>query len=208
METLPCTVLVPSQMLVSTEPALGLSELRRQPQPVFRSHAKGRGTRQPGQAGAAGRQACRAGPAGPGRELQLQKNLGHGRLPEGHLPTKPESHSQNKATVSNLCRHLPTLNHQRIHPLQPQPSQPLGVVTWDKTPVTPMLKEQDSALQPNTLECHMLSHVRLFVTPNLPGSCKNPWDSPDKNTGMGCHFLLQGIFLTQGSNPCLLRLLH
>ena len=25
---------------------------------------------------------------------------------------------------------------------------------------------------------------------------------------MGCHFLLQGIFLTQGSNPCLLRLLH
>ena len=24
----------------------------------------------------------------------------------------------------------------------------------------------------------------------------------------GCHFLLQGIFLTQGSNPCLLRLLH
>ena len=52
--------------------------------------------------------------------------------------------------------------------------------------MTPMLKEQDSALQPNTLECHMLSHVRLFVTPNLPGSCKNPWDSPDKNTGMGC----------------------
>ena len=30
-----------------------------------------------------------------------------------------------------------------------------------------------------------------------------------KNTGVGCHFLLQGIFPTQGSNPCrLLRLLH
>ena len=28
------------------------------------------------------------------------------------------------------------------------------------------------------------------------------------NTGVGCHFLLQGIFLTQGSNPRLLRLLH
>ena len=24
-----------------------------------------------------------------------------------------------------------------------------------------------------------------------------PWDSPGKNTGMGCHALLQGIFLTQ-----------
>ena len=28
-----------------------------------------------------------------------------------------------------------------------------------------------------------------------------PWDFPSKNTGVGCHFLLQGIFLTQGLNP-------
>ena len=35
-----------------------------------------------------------------------------------------------------------------------------------------------------------------------------PWDSPSKNTGMGCHALLQGIFLTQGSNPHLLGPLH
>ena len=27
------------------------------------------------------------------------------------------------------------------------------------------------------------------------------WDFPGKNTGMGCHFLLQGIFPTQGLNP-------
>ena len=27
-----------------------------------------------------------------------------------------------------------------------------------------------------------------------------PWSSPGKNTGVGCHFLLPGIFLTQGSN--------
>ena len=39
---------------------------------------------------------------------------------------------------------------------------------------------------------------------SLPGSfC--PWGFPGKNTGVGCHFLLQGIFPTQGSNP---RLLH
>ena len=36
-----------------------------------------------------------------------------------------------------------------------------------------------------------------------PGS--RPWDSPGKNTGVGCHFLLQGIFPTQGSNPDLLH---
>ena len=28
-----------------------------------------------------------------------------------------------------------------------------------------------------------------------------PWDSPGKNTGVGSHALLQGIFPTQGSNP-------
>ena len=30
-----------------------------------------------------------------------------------------------------------------------------------------------------------------------------PWDSIDKNTGVGSHFLLQGNFLTQGLNLCL-----
>ena len=58
----------------------------------------------------------------------------------------------------------------------------------------------------------MLSHfscVLLFATLWAEATrllC--PWDSPGKNTGMGCHFLLQGIFLSQGSNPCLLHLLH
>ena len=34
------------------------------------------------------------------------------------------------------------------------------------------------------------------------------WDSPGKNTGAGCHALLQGLFLTQGSNLRLLHLSH
>ena len=29
----------------------------------------------------------------------------------------------------------------------------------------------------------------------------SPWNFPGKSTGVGCHFLLQGIFLTQGLNP-------
>ena len=31
----------------------------------------------------------------------------------------------------------------------------------------------------------------------------SPWDLPAKNTGMGCHFLLHGIFPTQRSNSLL-----
>ena len=34
------------------------------------------------------------------------------------------------------------------------------------------------------------------------------WNFPGKNTGVGCHFLLQGTFPTQGSNPSLLCLPH
>ena len=37
-----------------------------------------------------------------------------------------------------------------------------------------------------------------------PGSSVHV-DSPGKNTGVGCHVLLQGIFPTQGSNPGLMH---
>ena len=48
-------------------------------------------------------------------------------------------------------------------------------------------------------EWKSLSHVWLCH----PKLC--PWNSPIKNTGVNCHALLQGIFLTQGSNPGLLH---
>ena len=35
----------------------------------------------------------------------------------------------------------------------------------------------------------------------------SPWGFPGKNTRVGCHFLLQGVFPTQRSNPCLLCLI-
>ena len=41
-----------------------------------------------------------------------------------------------------------------------------------------------------TLQTHGLQPARILY----------PWNSPGKNTGVGCHFLLQGIFPTQGSN--------
>ena len=39
---------------------------------------------------------------------------------------------------------------------------------------------------------------------SLPGPSDHE-DFPGKNTGVGCHFLLQGIFPTQRSNPGLLH---
>ena len=50
----------------------------------------------------------------------------------------------------------------------------------------------------NSLRLHRLQPAKLLC----------PWDCSGKNTGVGCHFLLQGIFLTEGSNLHLLHLLH
>ena len=50
-----------------------------------------------------------------------------------------------------------------------------------------------SSLQPHGLE---------------PAKLLCPWDYPGKSTRVGCHFLLQSIFVTQGLNPCLLCLLY
>ena len=56
----------------------------------------------------------------------------------------------------------------------------------------------------------MLSRVQLFETPwtvALQAPLSVGFFS-GKNTGVGCHCLLQGIFVTQGWNLCLLDLLH
>ena len=47
--------------------------------------------------------------------------------------------------------------------------------------------------------------TQLCPAPRDPMDCIPPWNSPGKNTGLGCLFLLQGIFLTQGLNLCLLH---
>ena len=47
----------------------------------------------------------------------------------------------------------------------------------------------------DSLRPHGLQPTRLF----------RPWDFPGKSTGVDCHFLLQRIFPTQGSNPGLLH---
>ena len=45
-----------------------------------------------------------------------------------------------------------------------------------------------------------------FVTPwTVTTRLLCPWGFSGKNSGVGCHLLLQGIFLTQGSNSCLLH---
>ena len=50
----------------------------------------------------------------------------------------------------------------------------------------------------------VLSHSVMSISLQALGLCPArllcPWDSPGKNTGVGCHFLLQGILFTEGLN--------
>ena len=51
-----------------------------------------------------------------------------------------------------------------------------------------------------------LSRVQLLDPQGLwPDRLLCPWNSPGKNTGVGCHFLLQGILPTQELNPSFLH---
>ena len=64
----------------------------------------------------------------------------------------------------------------------------------------PTVKWSDSrSVLSNSLRSHGLKPARLLC----------PWNSPGKNTGVGCHSLLQGIFPTQvGLPPCRQILYH
>ena len=68
---------------------------------------------------------------------------------------------------------------------------------WEFT-VGNVLLVRCCSVMPNLLQPHGLWPARLLC----------PWDSPGKDTGMGCHFLLQGIFPIQGLNLGLSCLLH
>ena len=57
--------------------------------------------------------------------------------------------------------------------------------------------------------CYIFSCVQLLGLHSLwHARLPCPWDSLGKNTGVGCHALIQGIFPIQGSNPHLFCLLH
>ena len=51
-------------------------------------------------------------------------------------------------------------------------------------------------------EMFLVSSFQLFATPwTIASRLLCPWDSPGKNSGVGCHALLQGVFPTQGWKP-------
>ena len=111
------------------------------------------------------------------------------------------------------CRPCPRLTVTPVlavsePPLVPLPAQPFlrvsehRMATW-RCLCIPRLDK----LRSPWLCCYCRSVVSDSSRPHglQPTRLLYPWDSPGKNTGVGCHFLLQGIVPTQGSNPHLLH---
>ena len=94
-----------------------------------------------------------------------------------------KSGSSNKLRTENWQEHI----HRRTN--YPRTTFPwvFWKIIWDNEPILiPLL----------LLLLSRVSRVRLCATPRTAAhqaSC--PWDSPGKNTGVGCHFLLQSQVL-------------
>ena len=73
------------------------------------------------------------------------------------------------------------------------------LISWLQSPSAVILEPKK--IKSDTQSCPTLCDP---TDCSLPGSIC-PWDFPGKSTRVGCHFLLQRIFPTQGSNPGLLH---
>ena len=122
-----------------------------------------------------------------------------------------------------LCSQMPAGTNGQQMLLQLQPAEIKGLERGRPANLTPELGEIDQRPQPATRrQVSKCSHQRLVtkwcvcsvaqscLTLCDPTDCSPPGssvhgDSPGKNTGVGWHALLQGIFLTQESKRGILH---
>ena len=133
------------------------------------------------------------------------KNEGH-RVPEGQ--NNPRTRGTSPRPLSDPAKSRVTGSVSRCS------SQGLPVLV--KFILTRCFREQNVPILSSLLHSQVLQNVKCVLLVSL--SCStfvNPWtvarqaplswDSPGKNTGVGCHSVLQEIFPIQGLN---LRVLH
>ena len=70
--------------------------------------------------------------------------------------------------------------------------------TWGRKSQNMKLSLRSTACPVCVKECVSPSVMSNSLRPHGPTRLLCQWDFPGKNTGVGCHFLLQGIILTQG----------
>ena len=112
---------------------------------------------------------------------------------------------------AQMVKHLPAMRETSVQSLW-DPENGFNRAAWDSQNClaywnsSKITADSDCSYE---IKRHLLLETKAMT--NLDYILKSKllclWDSPGKSNGVGCHALLQGIFLAQGSNPCLL-LLH
>ena len=119
----------------------------------------------------------------------------------GPVLLRPEAATSEAHVPWSQCSATRDVTAKRSHALQLESSP--HSTQLEKSPCG----NEDSA-QPK-IKKHF---VKVLAAQSCPTLCNPmdwnlcPWGSPSKNTGVGCHSLLQGTFPTQGSNLGLLHL--
>ena len=136
-------------------------------------------------------------------KMQIQKDIFNLCLCQHYL-----QQSEYKNNLSRRC-HTRTHVHTHTHTEEYYPAIKIEIL-----PLATIWLDLEVNMQRQILynfimqhACSVASVVSDFLLPHglQPTRLLCPWDSPGQNTGMGCHFLLQGIFPTQGLNPDLLH---
>ena len=118
-----------------------------------------------------------------------------------------EQGKHRSTAVSALCRH--SWLRRRWNPLEGQHcpgcsgdgrKQEMEICIISVLRDIHVLNINSPQLVKKCCTCAMLSHS-VMSDSLWPHGLYNPWNSAGQNPGVGCHALLQGIFLTQGSNP-------
>ena len=143
----------------------------------------------------------------PDTDNESQKTEGKGKLEKPLLPlllSSPSLSSKWKAeSISKMCMyqklssvHFHQCGKNKVH-------MHIGITRYilchfsdsaQELKVLTCVKCQVTSAMADSLRPHGLQPARLLC----------PWDSPGKNIRVGCHALLQGTFLTEGLNLCLL----
>ena len=100
--------------------------------------------------------------------------------------THTHTSNNNFLLLGQLCKVFFTVSHVSLLKIFWSGLFPLYICVW-ACPVSSVISGSLQALE-------------LWPTKLL-----YPWNFPGKDTGVGFHALLQGTFLIQGSNPCLLH---
>ena len=95
-----------------------------------------------------------------------------------------------------------------VLPMNTQDRSPLGWTGW----ISLQSKGLSGVFSNTPYPCCFFEHsvMSSSLQPHglWPDRLLCQWDFSGKNTRVGCHFFLQGIFLTPESNPLLMNLLH